>query len=102
MRAAVLPLILGLLVGCVSAPVQEMSDARQALRAAQAAGAADYAPEPLAEAQRLVDLAQQELQQHDYRSAQRAALEARRSALVALEQARAARAAQQAPPAPQP
>lgn len=83
--------LLAVLVACAGAPVQEMSDARQAVRAAQAAGAGDLAPEPLAEAQRLIEEAQSMLQRHDYRGAQAAALDARRAAVEALDAARRAR-----------
>lgn len=81
-----------LLAACSAAPVQEMSDARQAVRAAQAAGADQYAPDQLAQAVRLIDAAQDGLKRHDYRSAEQAAVEARRTALEALAAARAARA----------
>ena len=56
MRRYTLPLLLAALLagvtlsGCAGAPLQEMSDARQAVRAAERAGAAKHAPEPLAEA----------------------------------------------------
>ncbi|HSH28259.1 MAG TPA: hypothetical protein VK971_00005, partial [Thiohalobacter sp.] len=43
-------LVLLLLAGCAAAPVQEMSDARQALLAAEEAGAAEYAGATLANA----------------------------------------------------
>lgn len=96
MRALCMPVLFALLAACSGAPVQEMSDARQAVRAAQAAGADEHAPERLADAIRLIESAQKDLQRHDYRSAQQAAVEARRCALEALETARAAR------PAPNP
>ncbi len=84
-------MLLAGLASCTGAPVQEMSDARQAVRAAQAAGAGDAAPERLAEAERLVDEAQTLLQRFDYRGAQHAAVEARRVAVEALDAARRAR-----------
>lgn len=82
--------LLMLLGACAGAPVQEMSDARQAIRAAQAAGAAERAPEELAGAQRLIDDAQGRLQRHEYQEAGRLANEARDLALRALEVSRAA------------
>ncbi|MCU0975892.1 MAG: DUF4398 domain-containing protein [Steroidobacteraceae bacterium] len=93
MRAPVIAALLSLLAACGGAPVQQMSDARQAVRAAQAAGAGEYAPEQLAQAQRLIEEAQDGLRRHDYRSAESAAVEARRTALQALEVSRSARAA---------
>ncbi len=88
MRYAPAILLLGLLAACTAPPVQEMSDARQAVRAAQAAGAADRAPIELAEAQQLIDEAQLYLSRKDYRRAERAAVEARSAAIRALNAAR--------------
>jgi len=90
-RHAPLILLLGLLAACTAPPVQEMSDARQAVRAAQAAGAADRAPIELAEAQQLIDEAQLYLSRKDYRRAEKAAIEARAAAIRALDVAREAR-----------
>jgi len=78
------------LAGCAAAPVQEMSDARQAVRAAQAAGAAERAPQELGAAQDLVGQAEAYLEQHAYRPARDAAIEARRLAIRALDVSRAA------------
>lgn len=74
--------------GCAGAPVQEMSDARQAVRAAQAAGAADRAPMQLGEAERLISEAQEQLRRHAYRDARRNAEQAREAAVRALEASR--------------
>lgn len=82
--------LLLLLGACAGAPVQEMSDARQAIRAAQAAGATERAPQEMADAHRLIDAAQQRLQHHEYQEAARLAIEARDQALRALEVSRAA------------
>lgn len=87
-RAAVCLLIL--VAACAGAPVQEMSDARQAIRAAQAAGAEERAPAELGRAQSLIDEAQQHLQRREYRDAGRVAAEARQEAVRALEISRAA------------
>ncbi len=43
------------LAGCVMAPVQEMSDARQALMAARQVGAEMHAPDLYTEARRLLE-----------------------------------------------
>jgi hypothetical protein len=72
-----------MLAGCVGAPIQEMSDARQAIRAAERAGAVKYAPEPLAEAKKLVEQARSRMQQREYREARDDAERAREKAVEA-------------------
>lgn len=72
------------LSGCAGAPVQQMSNARQAITAARAAGAAEHAPEPLAQASTLLASAEQALQRHDYRTARRQAEKAHARAVEAL------------------
>lgn len=83
------------LAGCATAPpVQEMSDARQAIAAAQEAGAEQYAAERLNEALRLLDAAERHLQQSNadgYWSARRAAVNAKETAFDALLISRTAR-----------
>jgi hypothetical protein len=76
------------LVGCASAPVQEMSDARQAIRAAQDAGAANSAAKPLSEAQMALNRAESQLNKRFFRAARRSAEEAHTRAVEALQQAR--------------
>jgi hypothetical protein len=71
------------LSGCVGAPVQEMSNARQAIRAARQAGAEQHAPAILAEAQQLLDQAKGNLQHGEYRAARDQAEQARAKALEA-------------------
>lgn len=94
MKNLVLACVLLVVAACAGAPVQEMSDARQAIRAAQAAGAVERAPDHLGRAQSLIDEAQRQLQRHEYREAQRNALEAREEAVRALQISREATAAQ--------
>jgi hypothetical protein len=77
--------------GCASAPVQEMSNARQTVRAAQDADAAKYAPESLLKAQTLLSQAEAALHRHEYRSARRHAMEAHENAAEALHAAEAHR-----------
>lgn len=84
--AAVLLVLLG---ACVSAPVQEMSDARQAIQAAEEAGAATLAAQALSDAKRLLTSAERKLQREAYASARQDARESRRRATEALEKARA-------------
>ncbi len=80
-----IPLLL--LVGCASTPpVQEMSDARQAVQVAQAAGAQTSAPQAFATAQRLLDDAGKALAEHRYPEARDYALKARAAAIRAREQ----------------
>lgn len=75
----------GVLVGCASAPVQEMSNARQAIRAAREAGAERLAPQILSEAQALLHQAESSLQRREYRQARRDAIAAHHKAAEALE-----------------
>lgn len=75
------------LVACAGAPVQEMSNARQAIKAAHAAGASETAPQALREAETLLDRAQGNLQRRAYKEARRDAIAARRKAAEALEAA---------------
>ncbi|MFO1372523.1 MAG: DUF4398 domain-containing protein [Candidatus Competibacteraceae bacterium] len=76
-----------ILAACTTAPVQEMSDARQAIRSAEAAGAAQRSLVTLREAQRLLQAAQIRLESGAYDEARRAALAARANAIKAREQA---------------
>ena len=69
---------------CESAPpVQEMSDARQAIAVAREAGAEDYAAEELLEAERYLKSAEEKLSAEQYGDARRDALEAKERALNA-------------------
>lgn len=72
------------LVGCQTAPVQEMSDARQAISVARDAGAADYAAVELEQAMRFLESAERNLNEHRYANARRDALQAKENALQAL------------------
>lgn len=71
-------------LGCSTAPVQEMSNARQAIRAARDAGADKAAPQTLTEAQALLEQAEASLQRRSYREARRNAVSARSKATEAL------------------
>jgi hypothetical protein len=72
-----------LLAGCAGMPLQEMSDARQAIRAAERAGAEKHAPQLLAEARGLVESARQSMHAGDYREARDDAELARTKAMEA-------------------
>lgn len=89
-RKFILPgLLLALLGGCASAPVQEMSDARQALYSAERAGAARHSPRQFHEARRLLQEAEHKLAVSAYGEARRLALDARDRAIQARETASA-------------
>jgi hypothetical protein len=84
------------LVGCAGVPVQEMSNARQAVLAAQKAGGAKYAPESMSEAERHLARAKASLKKGDYRPARDEAELAREKAMEARREAEAARAQEKA------
>lgn len=65
-------------------PVQEMSDARQAIAVARQAGAAEHAGGSLREAERFLDSAQRNLTVRAYVQARRDAVAAKDKALEAL------------------
>jgi hypothetical protein len=82
------------LAGCASAPVQEMSDARQAIRAAQEAGAERAAATQLSEAQIALNRAEGNLNKRFFRAARRNAEEAHRKAVEALNATRTEKSAE--------
>lgn len=89
-RWPVLLLLLGMCAaGCGGAPVQEMSNARQAIKAAREAGAERVVPQTMQEAQTLLDRAEGSLQRRAYRDARRDALAAKNKAGEALSAAQA-------------
>ena len=66
--ALLLSLLFG--AGCETAPpVQEMSDARQAIQAAEAAGAPEYAPVVLGQAKDYLSSAERKLEKKAYNGA---------------------------------
>lgn len=77
-------------VGCAGAPVQEMSNARQAVRAAEKAGAVTLAPDLLAQARQALRNAESHLRQGEYRTARDEAELARARAVEARRVAEAA------------
>ncbi len=81
--------------GCAGAPVQEMSNARQAVRAAEQAGAATTAPAVMAEAKQLLKSAESHHRRGDYRAARDEAELARTKAIEARGLAEAAKAPKQ-------
>jgi hypothetical protein len=88
-------LLMGLILACASSPpVQEMSDARQAIMAAEAANAQQYAPTTLADARRYLDIAEQLIEDEVYGPARMNAVRAKNRAVRALAQAQSAAEAQ--------
>lgn len=86
-----LPVLL-LVAGCATAPpVQEMSDARQAIAAAREAGAATYDAAGLTSAEQQLAEAEGQLQQRVYWNARRLALDAKETAIAALLRSRSLR-----------
>jgi hypothetical protein len=75
------------LAGCAGAPVQEMSDARQAVRAAEQAGAEQKAPEQFTAAQELLKEAEGNINRGEYREAREHAVKARMKAIEARQAA---------------
>lgn len=65
-------------------PVQEMSDARQAIAVAREAGAEDHAAADLDAAERYLESAQRNLSERAYNAARQDALKAKLKALDAL------------------
>ncbi|HEY8522032.1 MAG TPA: DUF4398 domain-containing protein [Gammaproteobacteria bacterium] len=82
--------VLALVACATSPPVQEMSDARQAIAAAEQANAETLAPEPLRDARRLLEQAERQLREEAYGPARANAVRAKNRAVQALESSQAA------------
>jgi len=79
------------LSACAGAPVQEMSNARQAIKAARdATGPTSTTPASLIEAESLLNRAEDNLQKRAYKQARRDAIAARGKAAEALGSTRTA------------
>jgi hypothetical protein len=84
-RGAITIVLLLALVGCVTAPpVQEMSDARQAINAAEQADPGTVAADALAAARRFLAEAERQIQQEAYGPARLNAVRAKNRAQLAL------------------
>ena len=81
-RVAVLVVVL-VLGACSNAPVQEMSDARQALHAAKKVGAERRSPVVFSQARRYLLNAQTALQRGEYTQARYSAIRAKKHAVMA-------------------
>lgn len=81
----VLAILIVLLAGCVTAPpVQEMSDARQAIAAAELADTDRVAVDTLADARRFLAEAERQIQEQAYGPARMNAVRAKNRASLAL------------------
>lgn len=81
--ASLLLVLLLVLAGCAVAPVQEMSDARQAVEVALEIGAGSLAPTEMRSAEDLLQQAEESLAQKQYGQARKQAQSAREQALIA-------------------
>jgi len=89
--AALMLAILLSVTACETAPpVQEMSDARQAIAVAKEAGAEERAAVHLQAAESYLERAEQQLNEHNYYEARRDAKQAKIKALDALKASEAA------------
>jgi len=84
-RGAIILLTLVIASCAVGPPVQEMSDARQAIAAAEESNAATLAPDELDEARQLLEAAESQLRDRNYGLAQDSAILARDRAVEALQ-----------------
>lgn len=81
-------LVATILVACaVTPPVQEMSNARQTIAAAHEVKAEVFAPQHMAEAERLMSQATAALESGDYLAAKDYAVAAQKQAIKARQQA---------------
>ena len=71
-------------VACTTPPVQEMSDARQAIEAAEKANGAKLAPDSLNDAHRFLADAERQIQEESYGQARMNAVRAKNRATQAL------------------
>ncbi len=96
MAQGVAVVLLLVLAACETAPpVQEMSDARQAIAVAREAGAEEHAPLQLKEAVDFLQRAEQKLNEREYLVARQDALAAKERALAARKAAENARNSEQ-------
>lgn len=88
LRILVVLVGIAILSGCRTPPVQEMSDARQAIEAARNAGATPGTSPEFGAAQAAITRAETHLEAKEYARARLAALQAKRHASEALADAR--------------
>ncbi|MDG2376612.1 MAG: DUF4398 domain-containing protein [Woeseiaceae bacterium] len=85
LRLAMAGVLLILSACAAGPPVQEMSDARQAIAVAREAGASEHAPTDLRAAEDFLDSALRNLSRKDYYQARVDAVEAKNKAIAALQ-----------------
>jgi len=85
LQVSLLAVLWGLAACETAPPVQEMSDARQAIAVAKEAGAADHAAFHLRAAEKYLASAEQKLGERAYNQARRDAKQAKMKALDALK-----------------
>lgn len=76
-------LAISFIASCASPPTQEMSDARQAVKAARQAGAEKFARKSLQSAQNELEQAEEQLQSKKYRKAKKHAVMSKDKAVIA-------------------
>jgi hypothetical protein len=86
-RIVAVALMLALSACTTGPPVQEMSDARQAIAVAREAGAAELAPDAFNAAEAYLASAQRKLSERAYKQARNDAVQAKNMALDALANA---------------
>lgn len=89
LRSASLATLLVFAACQTAPPVQEMSDARQAIMVAKEAGAAEHAAADLREAEKFLLSAESSLSTRSYATARRDAVQAKTKALEALQRSEA-------------
>jgi len=89
LRSALLTALLVLAACQTAPPVQEMSDARQAIMVAKEAGAAEHAAADLREAENYLQSAEGSLSTRNYATARRDAVQAKTKAIEALRRSEA-------------
>lgn len=96
LKAVGMTLLAASVVGCTSAPTQEMADARQALQAAENADAATHAPANFKGARELLAKAEKAISDGDYDDARADAIATKKAAVSARNIALAIGAAEEA------
>ena len=87
LRIVTVLIAIACLAGCRNPPVQEMSDARQAIAAARTAGATPASSSELAAATSAISRAEAHLEAREFTRARLAALQAKHHAAAALANA---------------
>lgn len=85
LRNVLVVILLLILGGCAAAPVQEMSDARQAIQAAKSVGVDENTQSNLVKAQQYLHKAEQALEVGEYSEARHNAIAARQQAMEAQQ-----------------